>query len=67
MGKPYHISALYVVDLDRFRRYAAGDGLRTAYANLVIDPNSLANLDQGTERKEGEGVIDLTFLMGPLM
>ena len=27
-GKPYHISALYVVDLVRFRRMAAGDTLR---------------------------------------
>jgi UDP-glucose:glycoprotein glucosyltransferase len=27
-GKPYHISALYVIDLAAFRRAAAGDHLR---------------------------------------
>eukprot|EP01116_Phalansterium_solitarium_P000089 TRINITY_DN10057_c0_g1_i1.p1 TRINITY_DN10057_c0_g1~~TRINITY_DN10057_c0_g1_i1.p1 ORF type:complete len:1540 (+),score=753.29 TRINITY_DN10057_c0_g1_i1:74-4693(+) len=43
---PYHISALYVVDLARFRRVAAGDQLRATYAQLSQDPNSLANLDQ---------------------
>ena len=45
-GKPYHISALYVVDLKRFRQLAAGDHLRRIYENLSRDPNSLANLDQ---------------------
>jgi len=45
-GKPYHISALYVVDLGRFRRMRAGDTLRSVYDNLSADPNSLANLDQ---------------------
>jgi UDP-glucose:glycoprotein glucosyltransferase len=45
-GKPYHISALYVVDLDRFRRTAAGDRLRVIYEQLSKDPGSLANLDQ---------------------
>eukprot|EP00164_Ancoracysta_twista_P019845 GFYU01035145.1.p2 GENE.GFYU01035145.1~~GFYU01035145.1.p2 ORF type:complete len:162 (-),score=40.33 GFYU01035145.1:10-495(-) len=45
-GKPYHISALYVVDLDRFRRVGAGDQYRILYENLSKDPNSLANLDQ---------------------
>lgn len=45
-GRPYHISALYVVDLDRFRRLAAGDRLRGQYQGLSQDPNSLANLDQ---------------------
>ncbi|GAA5951905.1 hypothetical protein JCM21900_004180 [Sporobolomyces salmonicolor] len=45
-GKPYHISALYVVDLDRFRQIAAGDRLRQQYQGLSADPNSLANLDQ---------------------
>lgn len=60
--KPYHISALYVVDLARLRRIGAADQLRYAYIqnNLVSltlhhsatydslsrDPNSLANLDQ---------------------
>ncbi|KAJ3356467.1 hypothetical protein GGF32_001492 [Allomyces javanicus] len=45
-GKPYHISALYVVDLKRFRQVAAGDILRQQYQGLAQDPNSLANLDQ---------------------
>lgn len=45
-GKPYHISALYVVDLNRFRRVAAGDQLRGQYQQLSADPGSLANLDQ---------------------
>ncbi len=27
-GRPYHISALYVVDLVRFRQFAAGDRIR---------------------------------------
>ncbi|KAH6643992.1 UDP-glucose:glycoprotein glucosyltransferas-like protein [Boeremia exigua] len=45
-GKPYHISALYVVDLNRFRKMAAGDRLRQQYHSLSADPNSLSNLDQ---------------------
>jgi UDP-glucose:glycoprotein glucosyltransferase len=45
-GKPYHITALFVVDLARFRRLAAGDQYRAHYDNLARDPNSLANLDQ---------------------
>ncbi|MDA4808060.1 hypothetical protein NY486_19520, partial [Enterobacter hormaechei] len=45
-GRPYHISALYVVDLKRFRQFAAGDRLRGQYHALSADPNSLANLDQ---------------------
>ncbi|TQV98347.1 UDP-glucose:glycoprotein glucosyltransferase [Cordyceps javanica] len=45
-GRPYHISALYVVDLRRFREIAAGDRLRQQYQALSADPNSLANLDQ---------------------
>ncbi|KAL6299204.1 glycosyltransferase family 24 protein [Sparassis latifolia] len=45
-GLPYHISALYVVDLVRFRQIAAGDILRGHYQQLSADPNSLANLDQ---------------------
>ncbi|KAI4517310.1 glycosyltransferase family 24 protein [Schizophyllum commune Loenen D] len=45
-GRPYHISALYVIDLDRFRRMAAGDILRQHYQALSADPGSLANLDQ---------------------
>ncbi|PSN64480.1 UDP-glucose:glyco protein glucosyltransferase precursor [Corynespora cassiicola Philippines] len=45
-GRPYHISALYVVDLQRFRKLAAGDRLRQQYHSLSADPNSLSNLDQ---------------------
>ncbi|PHH71426.1 hypothetical protein CDD82_6524 [Ophiocordyceps australis] len=45
-GRPYHISALYVVDLRRFRELAAGDRLRQQYHALSADPNSLSNLDQ---------------------
>ncbi|CAA0841506.1 UDP-glucose\\x3aglycoprotein glucosyltransferase [Striga hermonthica] len=45
-GKPYHISALYVVDLVKFRETAAGDQLRVVYETLSKDPNSLSNLDQ---------------------
>ncbi|KAL3350110.1 hypothetical protein AABB24_022896 [Solanum stoloniferum] len=45
-GRPYHISALYVVDLLKFRETAAGDNLRVFYETLSKDPNSLSNLDQ---------------------
>lgn len=45
-GRPYHISALYVVDLHRFRQLAAGDRLRGQYHGLSQDPESLSNLDQ---------------------
>ncbi|KAJ9552536.1 hypothetical protein OSB04_016581 [Centaurea solstitialis] len=45
-GRPYHISALYVVDLVKFRETAAGDNLRVFYETLSKDPNSLSNLDQ---------------------
>jgi UDP-glucose:glycoprotein glucosyltransferase len=45
-GLPYHISALYVVDLKRFRQLAAGDRLRQQYHSLSADPGSLSNLDQ---------------------
>ncbi|KAK9110137.1 hypothetical protein Sjap_018197 [Stephania japonica] len=47
-GKPYHISALYVVDLVKFRQTAAGDNLRVFYETLSKDPNSLSNLDQAS-------------------
>ncbi|XP_036314767.1 UDP-glucose:glycoprotein glucosyltransferase 2 [Pipistrellus kuhlii] len=46
LKRKYHISALYVVDLKRFRRIAAGDRLRGQYQALSQDPNSLSNLDQ---------------------
>ncbi|KAK3011338.1 hypothetical protein RJ639_011725, partial [Escallonia herrerae] len=49
-GRPYHISALYVVDLVKFRETAAGDNLRVIYETLSKDPNSLSNLDQGAKR-----------------
>lgn len=42
----YHISALFVVDLDRFRELRAGDKLRAHYQKLLSDPQSLLNLDQ---------------------
>lgn len=45
-GLPYHISALYVVDLKKFRQIAAGDRLRQQYHQLSADPGSLSNLDQ---------------------
>eukprot|EP01138_Halocafeteria_seosinensis_P009121 gb/GECG01009322.1/.p1 GENE.gb/GECG01009322.1/~~gb/GECG01009322.1/.p1 ORF type:complete len:1822 (+),score=218.11 gb/GECG01009322.1/:1-5466(+) len=45
-GRPYHISALYVVDLVKFRKAAVGDKLRGIYDSLARDPNSLSNLDQ---------------------
>nr|CAB3267495.1 UDP-glucose:glycoprotein glucosyltransferase 1 [Phallusia mammillata] len=45
-GRKYHISAIYVVDLKKFRLIAAGDRLRGQYQGLSQDPNSLANLDQ---------------------
>ncbi|VAH04245.1 unnamed protein product [Triticum turgidum subsp. durum] len=41
-----HGSALYVVDLAKFRQTAAGDNLRVVYETLSKDPNSLSNLDQ---------------------
>ena len=45
-GRPYHISALFLVDLARFRNTGAGDTLRALYQHLSADPQSLANLDQ---------------------
>lgn len=42
----YHISALYVIDLKKFRELAAGDKLRHHYNQLSRDPGSLSNLDQ---------------------
>jgi len=45
-GRPYHISALFVVDLKRFRALGAGDTYRRVYNSLANDPDSLANLDQ---------------------
>jgi UDP-glucose:glycoprotein glucosyltransferase len=45
-GKNYHISALFAIDLNRFREMAAGDWLRYHYNTLSMDPSSLSNLDQ---------------------
>ncbi len=45
-GAKYHISALYVVDLQQLRETASGDKLRAMYQSLSADPNSLSNLDQ---------------------
>eukprot|EP01125_Pyxidicula_operculata_P008115 TRINITY_DN2750_c0_g1_i10.p1 TRINITY_DN2750_c0_g1~~TRINITY_DN2750_c0_g1_i10.p1 ORF type:complete len:445 (+),score=130.96 TRINITY_DN2750_c0_g1_i10:104-1438(+) len=45
-GLPYHISALYVVDLETLREKGYADQLRITYDGLSKDPNSLANLDQ---------------------
>ncbi|CAJ1371523.1 unnamed protein product [Effrenium voratum] len=42
----YHISAMFVVDLEVFRKKGAGDILREAYQSLTADPYSLSNLDQ---------------------
>jgi len=46
MSLPYHISALFVVDLAEFRRLSVGDRLREIYHGMAGDPNSLSNLDQ---------------------
>lgn len=43
---PYHISALFVVDLSVLRENGFGDVYRETYHQLTADPNSLANLDQ---------------------
>jgi hypothetical protein len=38
--KPYHISTLYVVDLERFRRELVGDQLRAVYQQSAINIRS---------------------------
>ena len=35
---PYHISALFVVDLDLFRERGLGDTYRSTYQQLTADP-----------------------------
>lgn len=45
-GRKYHISALFAVDLEEFRKRGAGDLLRKTYSSLAVDGHSLANLDQ---------------------
>lgn len=61
--KPYNVgcfySALYVVDLVKFRETAAGDQLRVFYETLSKDPNSLSNLDQVSE----EFLLHFTFIL----
>jgi len=42
----WYSSALYVVDLAKFRQTASGDTLRVFYEQLSKDSNSLSNLDQ---------------------
>lgn len=42
----YHISALYKVNLAKFREIGAGDRLRSHYQKLSSDKSSLSNLDQ---------------------
>ena len=52
--QPYHISALFVADLEAFRSLreqtgqpeGVGDIYRRTYQALTADPNSLSNLDQ---------------------
>lgn len=45
-GLVYHISALFKVNLIKFRQLGAGDKLRAHYQKLSSDINSLSNLDQ---------------------
>lgn len=45
-GRPYHISALFVVDLLELRKNLVADIIRSQYHLLSQDPHSLANLDQ---------------------
>jgi UDP-glucose:glycoprotein glucosyltransferase len=45
-GLPYHISALYVVDIANLRENGFGDQIRVTYDGLSRDPGSLSNLDQ---------------------
>mmetsp|Transcript_28099 Transcript_28099/g.110475 ORF Transcript_28099/g.110475 Transcript_28099/m.110475 type:complete len:1251 (+) Transcript_28099:1144-4896(+) len=57
-NKPYHISALYLVDLARFREIRAGDRLRQTYQQLSGDPHSLSNLDQDLPNYASSGPAD---------
>lgn len=45
-GLKYHISALYRVNLAKFRELNAGNIIRSRYQLLANEPDSLANLDQ---------------------
>lgn len=44
--RPYHISAMFLVDLQRMRDTLTADMLRGQYQILSRDPESLSNLDQ---------------------
>ena len=44
--RPYHISALFVVDLEKFRDGGVANIYRDTYQSLTADPSSLSNLDQ---------------------
>ncbi|KNC54206.1 UDP-glucose:glycoprotein glucosyltransferase 1 [Thecamonas trahens ATCC 50062] len=61
-GKPYVISALFVVDLTRFRAMSAGDTLRATYQSLARDPNSLSNLDQDLPNYLAPGQLPMHYL-----
>ncbi|EAX94740.1 hypothetical protein TVAG_480210 [Trichomonas vaginalis G3] len=45
-GKPYHISALFAVDLPEYRSLDVGGMMRKGYMDLHNDKESLSNLDQ---------------------
>jgi UDP-glucose:glycoprotein glucosyltransferase len=45
-GMLYHISALFAIELPKFRQMAAGDLLRSHYQLLAPDCGSLSDLDQ---------------------
>ena len=46
-GRPYHISALFIVDLKRMRKERSGDHMRSTYDMMVRQSkDNLSNLDQ---------------------
>lgn len=45
-GRPYFISALFVVDMAQWHREMAGEALRSQYSVLTRNPSSLNQLDQ---------------------
>lgn len=45
-GRPYFISALFVVDMVQWHREMAGEALRSQYSVLSRNPSSLNQLDQ---------------------
>ena len=56
MGRPYHISALFVADLARMRAEGIANAYRDTYQSLTADPNSLSNLDQDLPNYMQHGV-----------